>query len=183
MRMSFLALAALPIAAVIAVPADAAGVVGPNLHISAPFTPFTGAPYFTGSGRTGPNMDAEFTAGVDAFRKRDFKDAVGHFSAVIAKQRGHAPSYYLRGASYIEMGKYGAARRSIVSALRLDSDMVAARRDLGLLEVYFGNDDGAKRQRDALAGLAVKCGGTCSDAGMIRAAIAEVDAAIASKAR
>ena len=120
----------------------------------------------------------EYRKGVDAFEAKDFKKAAAAFRHVVAVAPTHAPAQYLLGASLVGMGDYKHAIKPLEAALKADSTLIDAQRDLAISYARQGDTAMATAQRDAIDARKTACAGTCPDAAQIDAALTTVNAAL-----
>lgn len=122
----------------------------------------------------------EYQKGTAAYKAGDYKAAAGHFKKVVASAPKEAAAQYLLGASYLGMGDYKKAAKPLEMAVKYDTKLIEAKRDLAITHAKLGKADKAKPQLDALKALQASCASTCADAAKLTDAIAKVEAAIAA---
>ena len=129
---------------------------------------------------SGPEYDpvVEYRKGVDAFEAKDFKKAAAAFRRVVAVAPTHAPAQYLLGASLLGLGDYKHAIKPLEAALKADSTLIDAQRDLAISFARQGDMAKATAQRDAIDGRKAACASACPEASQIDAALTAVNAAL-----
>lgn len=129
-----------------------------------------------------PSYDptVEYQSGMNAYRAGDFPTAVRHFRNVISVAPREANSQYLLGASYMGMNDFKKAARSLDAAVRINANMIDARRDLGISRAKIGEADKALAQLGALKTMQTACNSSCADAAKLADAITQVEAAMAA---
>lgn len=127
-----------------------------------------------------PDYDpvVEYRKGVDAFEAKDFKKAAAAFRRVVAVAPTHAPAQYLLGASLLGLGDFKHAIKPLEAALKADSTLIDAQRDLAISYARQGDMAKATAQRDAIDGRKAACASACPEASQIDAALTAVNAAL-----
>ena len=120
----------------------------------------------------------EYRKGVDAFEAKDFKKAAAAFRRVVAVAPTHAPAQYLLGASLLGLGDFKHAIKPLEAALKADSTLIEAQRDLAISYARQGDMAKATAQRDAIDGRKAACASACPEASQIDAALTAVNAAL-----
>ena len=120
----------------------------------------------------------EYQKGVAAYRAQDFKGSATAFKHVTDIIPKNAPAQYLLGSSLLLQGDYKKAKKPLEMAVKFDTTLIDARRDLGIVYARLGDAAKATVQRDALAGMKTACAAPCASAGQLDAAIAAVAGAI-----
>ena len=120
----------------------------------------------------------EYQKGVAAYRAQDFKGSATAFKHVTDIIPKNAPAQYLLGSSLLLQGDYKKAKKPLEMAVKFDTTLIDARRDLGIVYARLGDAAKATVQRDALAGMKNACAAPCASAGQLDAAIAAVAGAI-----
>lgn len=75
--------------------------------------------------------EALLGAGVDALRRRQLTEAIGHFSEYVRFRPSDAQGYVNLGRAYLESGNLGGAMTAFRRVLELNPNDVEARRFLG----------------------------------------------------
>lgn len=133
---------------------------------------------------TAPSYDPaeEYQKGVTALKAKDFKAAKTAFDRVLASAPRDANSNYLAGLARQGLGDWKGAKTKFEKATKLDPNLIGAKRELGVTYAKLGDKPNADATLVALEATDAACGGTCSDAAEIKAAVEAVKAAIASPA-
>lgn len=133
---------------------------------------------------TAPSYDPaeEYQKGVTALKAKDFKAAKTAFDRVLASAPRDANSNYLAGLARQGLGDWKGAKTKFEKAAKLDPNLIGAKRELGVTYAKLGDKPNADATLVALEATDAACGGTCSDAAEIKAAVEAVKAAIASPA-
>ena len=165
----------------------ALGLVGALISVSA--MSLGGAALANGGGGGGgggmtPSMSAprydpaeEYRKGVEALRAGRHAEAKKAFDKVLAAAPRDANSNYLAGLARAGLNDWKGAKRFFEKAVKLDPNMVAARKELGVALARTGDTPRAQAQLDDLKQRSAACG-TCAQAADLRAAVAAVSAAI-----
>ena len=129
---------------------------------------------------TGPSFNpaAEYKKGLDALGASNFKDAAKSFDKVLSVAPKNVQTLVADGYAHAGMQDYSGARDVYKKALNIDSNHIMARRGLALALVSLGDKDGASKELDTLKARAQSCGGTCSDASDLNAAVSAVESAM-----
>jgi tetratricopeptide (TPR) repeat protein len=145
------------------------------------------APAYAASGGGGgslpsasaPQYDpaAEYRAGLDALKADDFKKAERHLARVVSAAPRDANSHYLLGLARAGGNNLKGALKAYEKAVKLDSNLVLARQNLGITYAKLGDSAKATEQLDELKRRQAACG-TCAQAAQIGAAVNAVSAAL-----
>jgi tetratricopeptide (TPR) repeat protein len=129
-----------------------------------------------------PSYDpvVEYQKGTAAFKAGDYKTAAGHFKKVVSAAPKEAAAQYLLGASYMGMSDFKKAAKPLEMAVKYDTKMIEAKRDLAITHAKLGQADKAKPQLDALKAMLTACAASCTDTAKLTDAIAKVEAAMAA---
>lgn len=122
----------------------------------------------------------EYQKGTAAYKSGDYKAAVGHFKKVVASAPKEAAAQYLLGASYMGLGDFKKAEKSLGLAVKYDAKIIDAQRDLGITQAKLGKADKAGAQMSALKAMQTTCADTCADKAKLADAIAKLEAAMAA---
>ena len=122
---------------------------------------------------------AEYRKGIAAMQGKDYKGALKAFRNVLSVAPNDANTNYLAGLAASSGGDDKQASGYFQKAVRYNANMIQARRQLGLVRARLGDKPGATAQRDWLHGKLTACGEGCANGDELKAAIAEIDAAIA----
>jgi tetratricopeptide (TPR) repeat protein len=139
-----------------------------------------GAPAFAqGSAAAKPSVSAavRFNQGIDALDAKKYAEADIAFGDVLAAKQDDWEAAYMRGQAQHALNNLAGAKTSFETALRVQPGLVDARGHLGAIDKKLGDTQDAADQRAALVESQTRCGGTCSGAKQIDAAIAMIDAA------
>ena len=130
------------------------------------------------SGST-PRYDpaAEYQKGVEALKAEDYKAAITAFKRVQQAAPRNAAANYLLGLSYMQSGDLKKARKPLEQAVKYDEAMIAAWRDLAIVQHKLGEAEAASASLDALLAKQTGCGEGCAQKAEIDAAVAAVQAA------
>lgn len=121
---------------------------------------------------------AEYQKGVAAYEAQDFKGAATAFKRVTDAVPKNAPAQYLLGSSLLLSGDFKKAKKPLELAVKHDSTLIEAQRDLGIAYAKLGEAAKAAAQRDALAAMKAACAEPCAKASQFDAAIAAVASAV-----
>ena len=143
-----------------------------------------------GGGGSSPSQSApqydpavEYQKGIAALKAKDFRGAKAAFDHVIAVAPRDANSHYLAGLSRTGLNDWKGAKRYLEKAVKLDSNLIGAHRELGVTYAMLGDKAKAEATSAALQAKATTCAGTCAQAGELTAAIAAISAALAAPAK
>jgi Tfp pilus assembly protein PilF len=167
-----------------------------HLHLGAPFglaaLLIAGAPAIADNGGGGggggmapsasaPAYDAaaEYRKGITAMQGKDYKGALRAFRNVLSVAPNDANTNYLAGLAAAGGGDDKAASGYFSKAVRYNANMIPARRQLGLVRARLGDKAGATAQRDWFQARVAECVDICINVDDLKAAIAEIDAALA----
>ncbi len=128
-----------------------------------------------------PSYDpaVEYQKGIQALGVSDFKKALSAFRNVLVIQPKDANTNYLAGVSAVGLANWKKADGYLLKAIKADPNLLAAHRQLGVVKVKLGDVAGATVERELLQSKLSACGENCSTSAELKAAIAEIDAAIA----
>ena len=171
-RIRHLALALLAGGAILAIPAGAmaAGTGGGGGGA----VPSSSAPSY--------DPAAEYRKGVEALQANDFSAASRAFGRVVDAAPKNAYAFYMLGLAKAGQQDLKAARKAYEKAVKLDSAMVPARRELGVTLAKLGDPARAQAQLEELKAREATCAGSCAQSADLKAAVGAVEAAIATPA-
>lgn len=149
----------------LAAPADAAGSGGGG---GMAVTPSASAPQY--------NAAAEYRKGVAALQAKDFKAAKTAFDHSLSAAPRDANTQYMAGVARTGLGDLKGARKFYAKAAKLDANMIAAWRDLGVTDGQLGEKVKAEQTLAAIQSRRSACTETCPQA----AALKEADEAVAA---
>lgn len=161
---SYCLVTALATALLLSAPAIAAGGGG-----AAP-TPSASAPKYQPA--------EEYRHGVAAMDAGNYSEAIRHFKRVVRAVPRNAEANFMLGLSYVGQNKDKRAIRYLRKAVKYDSNIAAARGQLGAAQARRGDETRAREQHDALAAMAEQCG-DCAQADTIARAMTAIEAALA----
>lgn len=129
-----------------------------------------------------PSYDpaAEYRKGVEALQANDFSAASRAFGRVVDVAPKNAYAFYMLGLAKAGQQDLKAARKAYEKAVKLDSAMVPARRELGVTLAKLGDPAKAQAQLDELKARDATCAGSCAQSADLKAAVGAVEAAIAT---
>ena len=129
-----------------------------------------------------PSYDpaAEYQKGIKALGAGDFKKALSAFRNVLVVQPKDANTNYLAGLSAMGLANWKKADGYLSKAIKADPNLLIAHQRLGVVKVKLGDVAGAKIERELLQTKLIACRETCSASAELKAAIADIDAAIAA---
>ena len=129
-----------------------------------------------------PSYDpaVEYQKGIQALGASDFKKALSAFRNVLVIQPNDANTNYLAGLSAIGLANWKKADGYLIKAIKADPNLLSAHRQLGVVKVKLGDVAGATIEREFLHKKLIGCGESCSTSAELKAAIGEIDTAIAS---
>jgi tetratricopeptide (TPR) repeat protein len=131
------------------------------------------------SGR-GIDPAKRYAEGLELLKASDYKKAEKAFGDVLDVASRDANTNYMMSLAQIGQQDFKNARKYLRNAVKYQANFPLARGWLGAVEAKLGDAGKANEQKTALADLKAKCAETCADAGVINAAIAQVDAALAA---
>ncbi len=128
-----------------------------------------------------PAYDAavEYRKGITAMEGKDYKGALKAFRNVLSVSPNDANTNYLAGLASAGNGDDKQAANYFQKAVRYNANLIPARRQLGLTRAKMGDKAGATAQRDWLQGKLTACGEGCANGDEIKAAIADIETALA----
>lgn len=159
----------------------------PMLLLAAPAIGSGGGGGGGGGGVSLPSVSApsydpavEYRKGVDALKASQYKDALRAFRNVLAVSPKDANTNYLAGLSAVGLTDWKKASGFLEKAVKADPTLIGAHGQLGVVRAKMGDTPGANAELDLLKGKATACADTCSTAAELKAAISQIDAAIAA---
>ena len=158
----------IPIFALLAAPAYAAGGGGGGGMSS---VPSASAPQYDAA--------AEYRTGVAALQAKDFKAAKTAFDHALTVTPRDANTQYLAGVARTGLGDLKGARKFYAKAAKLDANMIAAWRDLGVTDGRLGDKVKAQETLAAIQSRRSACSETCPQAAGLKEADEAVSAALA----
>lgn len=125
-----------------------------------------------------PRYDAaaEYQKGVAALQAKNNKAAVRAFKRTLSVAPRNANAQYLLGVSYIGMDNYKKARKPLEKAIKYNSGLIGAHRDLAITYHKLDMADKAQASLNALTAKDKACGNGCADKAELTKAIAKVKA-------
>ena len=131
---------------------------------------------------TAPNFDpaAEYRAGIEALQAQRFAEAKRAFGHVLDVAPRDANTNFLAGLADAGLGDLANARKHYEKAVKADKDLILAHRELAITYAKLGDRAKAEAQLATLNRLNASCAGSCAKAAELTAAIASVQAALAS---
>lgn len=128
-----------------------------------------------------PQYDAaaEYRTGVTALAAGNFKAAKTAFDRALSVAPRNANSQYMAGVARTGLGDLKGARKFYAKATKLDANMIAAWRDLGVTDGQLGDRIKAQETLVAIQARRSTCGETCPQAADLKSAEDGVVAAIA----
>ena len=139
-----------------------------------------------GGGGSMPSSDmpaydpaADYRDGVGALGAQEFAKAKRHFDKVLRVQARDGNTNYLAGQANAGLGDYKRAARHFEKTVRADGTNIAARQQLGIAYVKFGDRPKAQAELAALQTQSAACATTCAQSGALKAALDAVNAALA----
>lgn len=129
-----------------------------------------------------PQYDAaaEYRAGVEALEAKNFKAAKTAFDHALSVVPRNASAQYMAGVARTGLGDPKGARRFYAKAAKLDENMIAAWRDLGVTDGQLGEKAKAQETLTAIQTRRGACAETCPQAADLQAAEDAVVAALAN---
>jgi tetratricopeptide (TPR) repeat protein len=121
----------------------------------------------------------DYQKGSTAYRAADYATAVKHFKKVVSAMPKDAAAQYLLGASYMGLGDFKKAEKPLGVAVRYNTKMIDAQRDLGITQAKLGKADKAATQMASLKAMQTTCGDSCADKAKLADAITKLEAALA----
>jgi len=98
-----------------------------------------------------------FEDGASAYIRQNYKQSAAHFSRVVKIDRGYAPGYAYRGASYLKRGRLAAAMADFDRAIQLAPDFALAYHLRALVHERQGNFAKAYRDFDSALHIDPDC--------------------------
>jgi tetratricopeptide (TPR) repeat protein len=134
------------------------------------------------AGASAPAYDpvVDYQQGTAALAAKNYALAVRHLRKVVAAAPKEAAAQYMLGASYMGLGDFKKAAKPLEMAVKYNGRMIEARRDLAITHARLGQVDKAAPQLTELKAMLAGCAATCADAAKLTAAVAEVEAALAT---
>ena len=129
---------------------------------------------------TAPMYDAadEYRAGMNAYQAGKFKDAARSFDHATEAAPGEASGWRMLGMARSGADDPKGAARAFERALKIDPNAIDTRRDYALALSQLKMTDKASAQLAILQTRATACNDSCSEAGDLKAAISQVEAAL-----
>ena len=129
-----------------------------------------------------PSFDAaaEYRAGIDALKASRFADAKKSFGKVLGVAPTDANANFLAGMANAGLNDFKAAAKHYERALRSNSKMVEAQRELAMAYVKLGDRTKAQAALGKLQKLEASCANACEDAAKIKEAVTAVQSALAA---
>ncbi len=127
-----------------------------------------------------PQVDAaaEYRKGIEALQADRFAEAKRAFARVLSVAPKDANANFLAGLANAGLGDLKNARGHYERAVKADSEMVAARQELGVTYAKLGEKVKAEAELAKLNAMAAKCGDGCPKAADIKKALAAVTEAM-----
>jgi tetratricopeptide (TPR) repeat protein len=123
----------------------------------------------------------EYQEGLDSLQAAKWRDAESHFNNALSVDPRNTDALFMLGQAKAGHGDLKGAQRAYERALKIDGNLIAARRELAVVLAKQNHADDAKAQLDILQQRATACGDACADSADLKAAIATVEAAISPK--
>jgi tetratricopeptide (TPR) repeat protein len=124
---------------------------------------------------------AEYQKGLAALQAGKWRDAEDYFNNALSVDPRNTDALFMLGQAKAGRGDTKGAQRAYERALKVDPNLIAARRELAVVLAKQNHPDDAKAQLDILQQRAAACGDTCADSADLKAAIATVTAALSPK--
>jgi tetratricopeptide (TPR) repeat protein len=121
-----------------------------------------------------------YAEGVAFLQAKDFKKAQKAFDDVLDVAAKDPNSNFMMSLALIGQDNAKDARKYLRNTVKYDAKHVLGRGWLGAVEAKLGDAGKANEQKTALVEMKTACAGACPDAGKIDAAIAQIDAAVAT---
>ncbi len=130
-----------------------------------------------------PSYDpaAEYRKGVEALQASKFSEAAKAFGRVVDAAPKNGYAHYMLGLAKAGQDDLKAARKAYEKAVRLDANMVPARREFGVTLAKLGDVAKAQAQLDELKARDASCAGSCPQSADLKAAVGAVEAAMAAQ--
>jgi tetratricopeptide (TPR) repeat protein len=127
-----------------------------------------------------PEFDAaaEYRKGIDALKASKFAEAKSSFARVLGVAPNDANTNFLAGMADAGLNDFKAAAKHYERAVRADGKMVVAQQELAVTYVKLGDVAKAQAMLAKIKALDTACGGSCSDAELIKKALSTVEAAL-----
>jgi tetratricopeptide (TPR) repeat protein len=122
----------------------------------------------------------KYAEGVQFLQAKDYKKAQKAFDDVLEVASKDANTNFMMSLSLIGQDKAKDARKYLRNTVKYDAKHIQGRGWLGAVEANLGDAAKANEQKTALTEMKAACAGACPDAAKIDAAIAQIDAALAS---
>jgi tetratricopeptide (TPR) repeat protein len=123
----------------------------------------------------------EYQEGLAALQAGRWRDAENHFNNALSVDGRNTDALFMLGQAKAGRGDLKGAQRAYERALKVDPNLITARRELAVVLAKENHPDDAKAQLDILQQRATACGDTCADSADLKAAIATVQAALSPK--
>jgi tetratricopeptide (TPR) repeat protein len=120
----------------------------------------------------------EYQKGTADLQAGRYRNAVGDFQHVVDSTPRAANAWLYLGMSKSGAGDEKGAEKAYEKSVKLDDSSVQAHRQLALSLIKLKQNDKANAELSVLKSKAATCGDTCSDAADLKAAIADVTAAL-----
>jgi len=121
---------------------------------------------------------AEYRAGVEALEAKNFKAAKTAFDHALSVVPRNASAQYMAGVARTGLGDLKGARRFYAKAAKIDQNMIAAWRDLGVTDGQLGEKAKAQETLAVIQTRRSACAETCPQAADLKAAEDAVVAAL-----
>jgi Flp pilus assembly protein TadD len=115
-------------------------------------------------------VDRDFAAGKKAVEAKRWKDAVGYFNKVVARDSKNADAYNMLGYSYRWLDQMDESFAAYGRALALDPNHRGANEYIGKAYLKVGN---VAKAEEHLARLQAICGANCAEYRDLAGAIAQ----------
>lgn len=131
-----------------------------------------------------PSYDpaVEYRKGVEALKANDFKAAERAFQRVVDVAAKDANSRYLLGVAKAGRGDVAGARKAYARAVKLDENLIEARRDLALAAFKLGDSAAAQAELAKLKAQLTECAQTCAANARLQSAVSAVETEMAGNA-
>jgi Tfp pilus assembly protein PilF len=127
-----------------------------------------------------PSFDpaAEYARGIAALKASDFKAAERSFNKVAGVAPKDANTQVLLGMARGGQNNWKGAQKAYEKALKLDADLIPARRELALALARQGQADRAQAELATLKSRAASCADACAEAAALKDAVSVVETAL-----
>jgi tetratricopeptide (TPR) repeat protein len=135
----------------------------------------------TGLPPSGYDPEIEYSNGLTDLEFGCFIQAREDFRHTISMQPKNARAWFLMGVAYNSAGDRGGAAGAYEKALKIDPQMIDAKRELAVTLALQGQTDKAKALLDNLKRLGADCVEGCADANLLKTSVERVEAALSGQ--